>query len=109
MYIAIMILHALICVLMIAIILFQRSEGGGLASSGTGVVSARGRADLLTRTTAILAAGFFTTSLVLTFLAGGYTQSKVILDPLEKPIVSEDSSSIETKPSETPPVSEENL
>jgi preprotein translocase subunit SecG len=88
MYIAVMILHSLICLLMIALILFQRSEGGGLASSSTsGLVSARGRANLLTRTTGILAGSFFATSLLLTFLAGGYTKSKIILDPLQKSAV----------------------
>jgi preprotein translocase subunit SecG len=48
----------------------QRSEGGGLGiGGGSGFMSARGAANALTRTTAILAAGFFITSLVLSIIA----------------------------------------
>jgi preprotein translocase subunit SecG len=86
MYTFFMVLHGIICLLIVALILVQRSEGGGLVggSSGGGLVSARGQANLLTRATAILAACFFANSLVLAILAGGYTKAKTILDPLEK-------------------------
>src|SRR5436190_880378 len=55
-----------------AVILLQRSEGGALGMGGgpTGMFTARGAGDLLTRTTAILTVGFFVLSLGITLLAG---------------------------------------
>ena len=56
---------------LIGVVLLQRSEGGGLGiGGGGGFMSSRGSANLLTRTTAILAGCFFATSLVLSILAG---------------------------------------
>ena len=50
--------------------LLQKSEGGGLGmGGGAGFMSSRGTANLLSRTTAVLAAGFFLTSLFLSWLA----------------------------------------
>jgi preprotein translocase subunit SecG len=55
---------------LIATVLLQKSEGGGLGvGGGAGFMSSRGTANLLTRTTAILAVGFFVTSLLLSWLA----------------------------------------
>ena len=57
---------------LIAVILLQRSEGGGLGmgtSSSNGLISVRGSANLLTRTTGILAALFFATAIGLTILS----------------------------------------
>jgi len=55
---------------LIATVLLQKSEGGGLGvGGGAGFMSSRGTANLLTRTTAVLAVGFFLTSLVLSWLA----------------------------------------
>ncbi len=52
---------------MIVLILLQRSEGGalGMGGGGGGFVTGRGAANLLTRTTAILAAVFLSASLAL--------------------------------------------
>ena len=56
--------------MLIATVLLQKSEGGGLGmGGGAGFMSSRGTANLLTRTTAILAVGFFVTSLLLSWLA----------------------------------------
>ena len=56
---------------MIGLVLLQRSEGGGLGmGGGGGFMSTRGTANLLSRSTAYLAAAFFTTSLILSILAG---------------------------------------
>jgi preprotein translocase subunit SecG len=55
---------------MIATVLLQKSEGGGLGvGGGAGFMSSRGTANLLTRTTAVLAVLFFTTSLFLSWWA----------------------------------------
>jgi preprotein translocase subunit SecG len=67
----IIIIHLLIVSAMIGVVLLQRSEGGGLGiGSGGGFLTSRGTANVLTRTTAILAGLFFVTSLVLSILAG---------------------------------------
>ncbi len=67
----VIVIHLMIVVAMVGIVLLQRSEGGGLGIGSTGgFLSSRGTANVLTRTTAILAAGFFVTSLLLSVLAG---------------------------------------
>ncbi|MDB5623699.1 MAG: secG [Devosia sp.] len=63
--------YLLIVLALIAVILLQRSEGGALGiggGSGGGFMTARGSANLLTRTTAILATLFFATAIGLTIL-----------------------------------------
>ena len=60
----IIVVHLMIVAVLIGAVLLQKSEGGGLGmGGGAGFMSSRGTANLLTRTTAILAAGFFVTSL----------------------------------------------
>ena len=67
----IIIIHLIIVSAMIGVVLLQRSEGGGLGiGSGGGFLTSRGTANVLTRTTAVLAALFFLTILVLSILAG---------------------------------------
>jgi preprotein translocase subunit SecG len=66
----IIVVHLMIVATLIATVLLQKSEGGGLGmGGGAGFMSSRGTANLLTRTTAILAVGFFLTSLLLSWLA----------------------------------------
>ncbi|MDP1732418.1 MAG: preprotein translocase subunit SecG [Devosia sp.] len=62
--------YLLIVLALIAVILLQRSEGGGLGMGGNagGLMTVRGSANLLTRTTAVLAALFFATAIGLTIL-----------------------------------------
>ena len=62
-----------VTLLMIGVILLQRSEGGGLGIGGGnmgGMMTARGTSDLLTRTTAILATIFMGLCLLLAILSG---------------------------------------
>jgi preprotein translocase subunit SecG len=68
------VIQLFVSISMIAVVLLQRSEGGALGMGGGGsglggLFSARGAADTLTRTTAILAILFFVTSLALTLFA----------------------------------------
>jgi len=65
-------IHALIALGLVVVVLLQRSEGGGLGMgrSSDGMMSVRGQGNLLTRTTAILAAVFFATSIALAVFAG---------------------------------------
>ena len=64
------VIHLMLVLGLIGVVLLQKSEGGGLVSSTSGFMTGRGTANVLTRTTALLAAGFFLTSLGLTWLAG---------------------------------------
>ncbi len=79
-----LVVHLLIATAMVGVILIQRSEGGALGGLGGGtmggMMSARGTANLLTRTTAILAGCFIATSLVLAILAGHSGGGGSILD-----------------------------
>lgn len=74
--------YLLIVLALIAVILLQRSEGGGLGmgSNSNGLISVRGSANLLTRTTGILAALFFATAIGLTILAELDRGTQSILD-----------------------------
>jgi preprotein translocase subunit SecG len=75
------VIHLMVVAAMIGVVLLQKSEGGGLGIGSTGgFMSSRGTANVLTRATAILAAGFFATSLVLSILAGMDRKPKSILN-----------------------------
>jgi preprotein translocase subunit SecG len=68
----IIVIHLMLVVVLIGVVLVQKSEGGGLGiggGGGGGFMSSRGTANLLTRTTAIVAGLFFVTSLLLSWLA----------------------------------------
>jgi preprotein translocase subunit SecG len=66
----VIVIHLMIVVVLIGAVLLQKSEGGGLGmGGGAGFMSSRGTANLLTRTTAVLAIGFFATSLLLSWIA----------------------------------------
>jgi preprotein translocase subunit SecG len=65
----VIVIHLMIIIAMVGVVLLQKSEGGGLLSSTGGFLSSRGTANVLSRTTALLAAGFFVTSLALSWLA----------------------------------------
>jgi preprotein translocase subunit SecG len=72
-----LIIHLFVTLALIGVVLIQRSEGGGLgigSSQGMGAfMSGRGTANLLTRTTAVLAAAFFGLALALALLNRGTT------------------------------------
>ncbi len=78
-----LVVHVIITVFLIGVVLLQRSEGGALGiggGGGGGVMTGRGAANLLTRTTAILAAAFFATSIALALISGLHTAPTSILD-----------------------------
>src|SRR5688572_19433547 len=67
-----LVIHLLLAIALIGVVLLQRSEGGALGIGGGGAGSlftSRGAANVLTRTTAVLAVAFFITSVTLTMLA----------------------------------------
>jgi len=71
-YTFLLIVQTVIATSLVATILMQRSEGGGLGVGGSssGFMTARGASDFLTRSTAILAAIFVILSIVLAAIAG---------------------------------------
>jgi preprotein translocase subunit SecG len=78
----VIVVHLMIVAAMIATVLLQKSEGGGLGvGGGAGFMSSRGTANLLTRTTAVLAVGFFLTSLFLSWYASYDRKPSSIINP----------------------------
>ncbi|GGA54430.1 hypothetical protein GCM10011385_05020 [Nitratireductor aestuarii] len=81
----IIVIHLIIVVALVGAVLLQRSEGGGLGiGGGSGFMTARGAANTLTRTTAILAALFFMTSLGLSIYARYQERPADIFDQLQR-------------------------
>ncbi len=84
------VIHLMIVLAMVGVVLLQRSEGGGLGiGGGSGFMTARGAANALTRTTSILVAGFFATSLLLSILARYGERPTDILDRVPEAAQSE--------------------
>jgi preprotein translocase subunit SecG len=81
MIVVVIVIHLILVLAMIAVILLQKSEGGGLVSSTSGFMTGRGTANVLTRTTAILAFFFFITSLGLSWYAGLGRHPASIINP----------------------------
>jgi preprotein translocase subunit SecG len=78
----ILVIHSLIALALIGVVLLQKSEGGalGIGGGGGGFMSIRGTANLLTRTTAGLAAAFFATSIALAIYAGAHRAPSSVVD-----------------------------
>jgi preprotein translocase subunit SecG len=75
------VIHLMIVVALTGVVLLQRSEGGALGmGGGSGFMTGRGQANVLTRATAILAALFFATSLGLTLLANYSRSNRSLLE-----------------------------
>lgn len=96
----VLVIHLLIAIALVSTILLQRSEGGALGIGGSGgagggLMTGRAAGNLLTRTTAILAAAFFSTSLLLAVMADTRSQPASILD--EGPVI-EESAPVPTAP-----------
>jgi len=81
------VVQALVAAALVGVILVQRSEGGGLGVGGgspSGLMSARGAADFLTRSTAILATIFVVLSIVLAAMAVKVTSGRQIDTSLQR-------------------------
>jgi len=96
----------MLAIAMIFIVLIQQSEGGGLGIGGGsgggmgGFMTGRATANLLTRATAIIAAAFMATSLLLAILADqGRSSDRSIIDqPSSKPENQQPTPSLPTIP-----------
>ncbi len=83
MIILLFIVHVLIALALIGVIMLQKSEGGALGMGGggmSGFMTGRSTANLLTRTTAILGAAFFATSILLVLLGQADRGPRSIID-----------------------------
>ncbi len=84
------VVQAIIAAALVALVLMQRSEGGGLGIGGGGspggIMSARGAADFLTRTTKWLAVLFVVLAIVMAAVAVGTTSGNEIDDSLDRTV-----------------------
>ena len=82
----ILVLNIILAVLLIAVILLQRSEGGalGLGVSQDNFISSRSASSFLTKTTAIIATLFIMTSISLTIVSKEEISSTSVLEKVEE-------------------------
>ena len=73
-------------ILLVLVILFQKSEGGalGIGASQDSFVSSRSAGNFLTKTTAILATLFIVSSILLTILSQEKISSTSVLEKIEE-------------------------
>lgn len=100
MFTFVLIVQTLVAIVMITVILMQRSEGGGLTGgSPSGLMTARGASDFLTRTTAVAATIFVGLSILLAGLAAGQRAPQSIDPNLARQAPPPAGSPAETQPS----------
>jgi len=82
----ILVLNIILAVLLIVVILLQRSEGGalGLGASQDNFISSRTASSFLTKTTAIIATLFIITSISLTIISKEEISSTSVLEKVEE-------------------------
>jgi preprotein translocase subunit SecG len=83
MIVILFVIHVLIALALVGVVLLQKSEGGALGMGGggmSGFMTGRSTANLLTRTTAILAAVFFITSVLLVMLSNRSQAPRSLID-----------------------------
>ncbi|MEO9469088.1 preprotein translocase subunit SecG [Parasphingorhabdus sp.] len=86
MFLFLTVVQAIIAAMLVGVILMQKSEGGGLGVGGSpsGMMSARGAADLLTRSTTVLAVLFVSLSVALAVLAAAEGKPATIDQTLQR-------------------------
>jgi len=82
----ILIINVIIAILLIGVVLLQKSEGGalGLGVSQDSFISSRSASSFLTKTTAILATLFIITSISLTVMSNKEFSSSSVLEKIEE-------------------------
>ena len=82
----ILILNIILAILLVVVILLQRSEGGalGLGVSQDNFISSRSASSFLTKTTAIIATLFIMTSISLTIISKEEISSTSVLEKVEE-------------------------
>lgn len=88
MFLFLTVVQAIVAAALVGVILMQRSEGGGLGIGGSpsGMLSARGAADFLTRSTKWLAVLFVVLSIALAAVAVETTGSDAIESTLDRTV-----------------------
>src|SRR5262249_62215277 len=105
MIILLLVVHILVATSLIGVILLQKSEGGALGMGGggmSGFMTGRSTANLLTRTTAILALVFMLTSLSLVWFSNRGNAPRSIIDQGAPPPPAAPAAPI-APPSQAPP------
>lgn len=108
MYEVILVIHTILVLFLIGMVLIQRSDSDGLGGLGGGggnqFMTGRGAANVMTRTTAILAGAFMFTSLILAVMASRMTEGSLI-DTIDTSVPAVmDSSDTSSKPAQQEPV-----
>ena len=87
-------LNIIFAILLIVVVLLQKSEGGalGLGASQDSYISSRSAGSFLTKTTAVIAALFIITSISLTIMSKEEFSSTSVLEKIEEDEDKEDSS-----------------
>lgn len=82
----ILVTNIILAVLLVGVILLQRSEGGalGLGVSQDNFISSRSASNFLTKTTAILATFFIITSILLTVISKEEISSTSVLEKVDE-------------------------
>jgi preprotein translocase subunit SecG len=112
MFLFLTIVQAIVAAALVGIILMQRSEGGGLGIGGspTGLMSARGAADFMTRTTRILAVLFVVLSIALAAIAAGKSSSSgELTTTLERDVAPEPAAPAQPAPAQPAPADDDPL
>ncbi|HKT18469.1 MAG TPA: preprotein translocase subunit SecG, partial [Stellaceae bacterium] len=101
----VIVIHLILAVTLVGVVLLQKSEGGALGMGGggmSGFMSGRSTANLLTRTTAIVAAAFFATSIALAVLAAHQREARSIIDEGPVPTAPAQSAPAQQAPAQSP-------
>ena len=90
----ILIINVILAILLIGVVLLQKSEGGalGLGTSQESFISSRSAGSFLTKATAIIATLFIITSISLTIMSKEEFSSTSVLEKIEEDEDKEDSS-----------------
>ena len=79
-------IHVILAILLVIVIVLQKSEGGalGIGVSQDSFISSRSAGNFLTKTTALLATFFIVTSILLTMLSQEKISNTSVLEKIEE-------------------------
>lgn len=99
-----LVIEIIVSVVLVGVVLLQRSEGGVLGQGGgpSGFMTARGAGDLMTRITWILGAAFFILALALTLLAGRERGASSVLNRLKVDAIDPSTLNVNPPATQTP-------
>ncbi|MBR3501793.1 MAG: preprotein translocase subunit SecG [Alphaproteobacteria bacterium] len=110
-----LVLQLIVAIFLVAVILLQRSNGGALSGLGGdsgigGLLSARGKGNILTRTTAVLATLFFALSMAISiyFSRVEVKRTSIVDAAAENTIPAEQNADVNTLDAQNTPDAEEN-